>query len=103
MTTQRVFFVRHLLDGWPDKTVAQQFEVQLVDRYGRATAWGFVGDLEMSLKIGAVEVPRGVIEAARRQSRGVGDFVDGSGNQVLPRDFGKYITEPCEVDMRDEA
>lgn len=101
MSTQRVFFVRHLPDGWPDKTATQQFEIQLVDRYGRATAWGFVGETKSTLTIGKIDIPRAVIEAARRQSIGVGDFVDDDGNQVLPKDFGNYITESCLPCLED--
>lgn len=36
----RVYFVRHLPNEWPERNVAQQFRVELIDKYGRATAWG---------------------------------------------------------------
>jgi hypothetical protein len=96
MSSLRLFFVRHVLDDSPDKTTDQRFEIQLVDRYGRETARGWVDDSEKPLMIGTVEIPQAVIQAARRQRHGVGDFVDGNGNQVLPSHFGRYLTEPVE-------
>lgn len=102
MNTGRVLFVWHLPDGWPGKSATHRFEIQLVDRHGRATAWAVVSELENSLKVGDVDVPRAVIEAARGQRLGEGDFVDEIGNQVNPKDLGDYITEPCP-DAEDEG
>lgn len=98
MGTARVFFVLHLPERCPDRTATRKFEIQLLDRYGRATACGYVSDTETVLTIGQVEVPRAVIDAARRQPLGVGDFVDSNGSQVLPKDLFEYTTEPCECD-----
>lgn len=87
MENQPYFYVRHLPDDWPDKTPNQKYTIELIDEFGRATSWGYIGDDDNSLKIGDVEIPRAVIEAARRQPLGCGDFVDLNGNQVMPKDF----------------
>lgn len=94
----RVYFVSHLSNEWPEKNAAQQFRVELIDKYGRATAWGYLQFQDRVLTINNIAIPQAVIETAKRLPIGVGDFVDDNGNQVLPREFENYITEPCEDD-----
>jgi hypothetical protein len=95
----RLFFVRHLPEGWPDKKPNQIYQIELVDRRGRATAWGFVDNFNNSLTIRDVEVPQAVIDAARRMPAGKGDFVNPEGNRVLPAEFRNYETDDYVEDQ----
>ena len=63
------------------------FEIQVVDKHGLATGFGYLSDKEESIEIDGCVVPTAVIEAARRQEPGRSDFVDMEGNQVLPKDL----------------
>jgi len=62
----------------------RQFEIQLLDRQGRATACGYVGPRDARLQIAGHTVPTAVLEAARRQPLGHGDYVNEKGDSVVP-------------------
>jgi hypothetical protein len=92
MENQR-YYVRHLPDDWPGKTLTQEYTIELVDGFGRATAWGYIGEEDRFLTIADIAIPPAVIDAARRQTSGCGDFVDSEGNQVLPKDLCPSSTQ----------
>ena len=82
-TNQPRFFVVHLNERdrpAPD----QRFEVQVLDPHGRTVCCGYFGDVEEDLEVEGRTIPRPVIEAARRQPLGRGDYVDESGYSVPP-------------------
>jgi hypothetical protein len=85
-TLDNVFFVIHLKvdDRWHDQQEGQFYQVQLVNRFGQATASGFVSKNDHTLKIGATVVPRAVIDAAQRQPTGSGEYVDANGEAIPP-------------------
>lgn len=62
----------------------QPFEIQLLDAKDRAKACGYVGADDKTLDIEGYSVPMAVIEAARRQTPGQGDYVDDHGNSIQP-------------------
>ena len=80
------FFVMHLSDrdlAERGRTSREQpFEIQLLDAEDRAKAVGHVGVDEQLLDIDGYCVPFPVIEAARRQATGQGDYVDENGNSI---------------------
>ena len=81
------FYVLHLRIGDPRRQGGYEYEIQVVDSSGLATEFGLLRDTERELTIDDKVVPLGVIEAARRQPLGKGDFVDCYGAQVLPKDL----------------
>ena len=81
------FYIRHVPDDWPGKDSDKKYTIEIVDQFGRAISWGHIGDKESTLLIGDIEIPKAVIDSARRQPLGCGDFVDADGKQFLPRDF----------------
>lgn len=60
----------------------KRFEIQVLDGEGRATACGYVGIEDVALDVGGREIPRAVIEAARSQPLGQGNYVDEHGRSV---------------------
>jgi hypothetical protein len=77
------YFVVHLREE--DRPVPEKhFEIQALDSAGRAINYGFIGNESNELYIDGLEVPRPVIEAARRQLIGRGDYVDERGNSIPP-------------------
>lgn len=77
------FFVLHLEER--DRPSPQyRYEVQLLGADGRAVGWQYVDDASTALEIGGTRIPLPVIEAARRQLIGRGDFVNEEGNPVPP-------------------
>lgn len=78
------FFVFHLADDRPEKGATAKYEIQIVNEHGQALFWGFVGDDEMHLRISDYEISLAVLEAARRQPIGKGEFVDKNGQPVHP-------------------
>jgi len=61
-----------------------RFEIQLLNADGQALACGYVDDQVVSLQIEGRIIPLSVIEAARRQVIGKGDYVDESGSSISP-------------------
>lgn len=78
------FFVLHLEEGSdrPEKQLA--FEVQLLDSQGRAKSCGYLGTTETELVLDGLFVPQAVLDAARRQRPGKGDYVDFQGRPIQP-------------------
>lgn len=77
------FFVSHLEER--DRTSFEmRYEVQLLNSKGQAVACGYLDDHTASLEIQGRSIPQPVIEAARRQPIGNGDYVDETGNSVSP-------------------
>lgn len=94
---QQRFYVSHL---WPAAITGKAYMVELLDQFGRTKALGFVDDDEDFLRISNLDVPRKVIEAARRQERGTSDFVDSDGKQVFPKNPKFFVghLSPCDPD-----
>ena len=62
----------------------EQFEIQLLDAEGRAKVCGYVGSDETTLEVEGKTVPIAVIEAARQQPVGQGDYVDEHRHSIQP-------------------
>jgi hypothetical protein len=58
------------------------FEIQMLNSTGQALGSGYVDDKTANLQIHGRGIPLPVIEAARRQPTGKGDYVDESGKSV---------------------
>ena len=61
-----------------------RYEIQLLNPDGQAVACGYVDDRIKSLEIQGRSIPLPVIEAARKQPIGKGDYVEGVGISVSP-------------------
>lgn len=60
------------------------FEIQVLDTEGRAVVSGYVGREETRFEVAGRPIPKAVIESARNQPLGQGDYVDEHGNSVQP-------------------
>jgi hypothetical protein len=78
------YFVMQLADDAPERSLGYQFEIQILDRKGRAQSVGYVGSSETELIVEGYVVPLAVIDAARRQPKGQGDYVNKEGKSVHP-------------------
>jgi hypothetical protein len=77
------YFVRRLREHeLPDSP--ERFEVQVLGDDGRATAVGYVDASGEKLSIDGREIPRPVIEAAKKRSEGNGDYVGPDGRSMAP-------------------
>jgi hypothetical protein len=81
------YFVRHLPEGDLRRARGQIYQVQVVDKYGQATAFAYLGADEMALDVGGRPIPEAVIRAARDLPAGRGDFVDSEGHILAPKDL----------------
>lgn len=81
------FFVLHLADGWPEKSDDVKYEIQIVNESGQAVSWGYANDQETEIVINGCRIPSAVLEAARRQLMGKGDYVDENGCSISPVDL----------------
>ena len=77
------YFVRHLCNEDTCSSGAE-FEIQVLDRNGRAKHVGYCGHAETELVIEGQVVPKEVLDAARRQLMGRGDYVDSKGQSISP-------------------
>lgn len=80
----RKYFVLHLEVGEERPTPELAYEVQILDSEGRARVCGHVGESETELVVEGEEVPLPVVEAARRQPYGKGDYVNANGESIPP-------------------
>jgi len=81
------FFVRHLPLDDPRRDKGQIFQIQLVDQYGRATAFTYVSDADLEAVVGGQPVPPQVITTVRGFPAGASDFVDENGTRLAPKDL----------------
>lgn len=81
------FFVRHLPLDDPRRDKGQIYQIQLVDQYGRATAYTYVSDVDLETDVGGQQVPSKVISAVRAFPAGTSDFVDENGARLAPTDL----------------
>jgi len=81
------FFIRHLPENDPRRSQSRIFQIQIVDRYGLATAFAYLGEDDVSLVVDAYPVPDQVLTAARTLKPGGSRFIDSSGNGVLPKNL----------------
>lgn len=77
------FFVSHLEER-DRPSIGMRYEVQLLNAVGQAVACGYVDEDTDSLEIQGRSIPLLVIEAARKQPIGKGDYIDEGGNPVSP-------------------
>jgi hypothetical protein len=78
------YFVLHLPKDRAKRREGYPFQIQILDSRGRARLVGHVGYDEMELEIDGEFVPQAVLEAARRQPDGQGDYVDEMGQSIRP-------------------
>ena len=81
---QQRYFVLHLEVGEERPSPELAYEIQILDSRGRARKCGHVGASETKLDLDGDEVPLAVIEAARRQLYGKGDYVNAIGESIPP-------------------
>ncbi|QDT52384.1 hypothetical protein Pan44_03940 [Caulifigura coniformis] len=82
-TDRKVYFILHLEER--DRySSGMRYEIQLLDTYGQTIARGCVDDQANSLELQGCSIPQPVIEAARKQAIGNGDYVDEAGYSVSP-------------------
>jgi len=77
------FFVSNLEKSNRPST-GMRYEIQVLNDAGEAVGCGYVDDQSDTLEIDGQAIPRAVIEAAREQHVGKGDYVDELGNSVPP-------------------
>jgi hypothetical protein len=85
MATEQYYFVLHLGpsdEPWPEPGKA--YEIQILDRRGRAETIVHVDEREGEVERDGYRIPQAVIEAARRQLPGSGDYVNRNGETVQP-------------------
>lgn len=83
----RRYFVRHLTEGDERRAKGQVYQIQLVDKYGRATGFVYLSAHDTEAAIGDDVVPEKVIVAVRSFPAGTGDFVDEEGHRLAPKDL----------------
>ncbi len=81
------FYVLHLKSRDKRRLEGKIFQIQVIDENGLAISFGYISEEDNKLIIDDCLVPAKVIEAAKRQNIGCGDFVDMNGEQVLPKNF----------------
>lgn len=87
MPVLRKYFVRHLPQDDPRRVRGQIYQVQVVDRYGQATAFAYIGSDEITLEVGGQPVPEAVIKSVRALPAGSGEYVDAEGHILAPKDL----------------
>jgi hypothetical protein len=77
------YFVLHLAESQrPAPDLA--FQIQQLDKLGATIESVFISESQVEAEIAGVKVPRTVLDAARRQPMGQGDYVDECGRPVRP-------------------
>lgn len=77
------FFVLHLKKE-DCKDPNKQFEIQVLDDDGRAISFTHISYEQTTLVIDGDLIPVPVIDAAKRQKEGEGNYVNEAGEQVTP-------------------
>jgi hypothetical protein len=82
MTNQAKYFVLHLDSRDYRPFPEAEFEVQLLNADGEAAGSAYLKAGDVRAEIDGESVPEGVVNAAKRQPLGSGDYVDKDGNSV---------------------
>jgi hypothetical protein len=80
----RRFFVMHLPEDEPARKDGYVYGVQILNAKGEGELEGYLKPGQSYLEIAGYIVPEPVIEAARRQRNGQGDYVDEQGRRLSP-------------------
>jgi hypothetical protein len=83
-TSRQLYFVMQLADADPQRSSGYEFGIQILDARGRAKSVGYLGSSEKELTVESHVIPQQVIEAAMRQQKGQGDYVNRNGESVHP-------------------
>ena len=78
------YFVLHLDDRDFKPSPNVKYEIQILDSKGRAKVSGYVDENQNELEVDGKIIPRAVIEAAQRQQKGKGDYVNEFGESITP-------------------
>ena len=81
---KRWFFVMRLRPDHSRPFPDAEIQVQLLDEDGLSKEKGYLSGNGMELSLGGQRVPNAVVDAARRQVPGRGEYVDESGARVDP-------------------
>lgn len=81
--TQKRFFVVHLHEK-DRPSSAMRYEIQVLDGDGRAAHCVYADDSQVMIEVIGLTIPTQVVDAARRQPMGQGDYVDDSGKSIRP-------------------
>ena len=85
------YFVLHLsasemgTNDYPE--IDKPYSIQILDNEGKGIESGVVGESDGTLIIGRHVVPKAVIDAARRQPLGKGDYIDENGRRIVPFEY----------------
>ena len=82
--TSQKFFVLQLSENDPEWGEGFRYEIQILDVQGRGEFVGYLRANDDVLEIEGHAVPEAVIDAARRQARGQGDYVNSEGKSIPP-------------------
>lgn len=77
------YFVRRLSDEEHPHS-RKRLEVQVLDDDGLGVEVGYFDDKVKDLLVGAVRIPRAVLEAAKEKLPGQGDYVGADGRSLPP-------------------
>lgn len=77
-------FILHLGDRDFKPSPQHEYEVQLLDSKGRAKQVGYLTTDQDKLEIEGMLVPFEVIQAAKKQPVGQGDYLDSKGISIDP-------------------
>jgi hypothetical protein len=81
---KRWYFVIYLSEPFSGAPPDKPYQVQLLNDMGQAIWLGHAGKDEHALIIDDVSIPYPVIDAARRQIKGQGDYVNEFGESIPP-------------------
>jgi hypothetical protein len=82
--TKQRYFVLHLEDRDFKPSPNVKYEIQILDSKGRAKVSGYVVENQNELEVDGKIIPMAVIEAAKRQPKGKGDYVNEFGESIPP-------------------
>jgi hypothetical protein len=78
------FFVLHLDERDYKPSPDSKYEIQILDSEGRAKLSGYLEENQTELVVKGFKIPKAVIEAATRQLKGKGDYVNEKGESIPP-------------------
>lgn len=83
MNTIERYFVTYLRDN-ECKDINKPFEIQILDEIGQCIAVSYLSSEQEELIIEGKQIPNAVIQAAKKQPIGKGDYVNECGKSIFP-------------------